>query len=213
MSYAETIAKANEITGNNLVKALQNRGFDAEYIPAAEKALARILEIIPANSSVGIPGSVTIRQIGAIEKLKERGNIINQHWGGLSKSEMKAARFAENSSDYFLTSANAITRDGEIINIDGSGNRVACMAWGDGEVIFVIGINKLSFDLTDGIKRARAATIPNAIRQNELTACVKAGRCVDCRDEARMCRATLILEMPLKGRKYHILIVGENLGY
>ena len=126
---------------------------------------------------------------------------------------MKAARFAENASDYFLTSANAITRSGEIINIDGSGNRVACMAWGDGEVIFVIGINKLAFDLTDGIKKARAATIPNAIRQHEETACVKAGRCVDCRDEARMCRATLILEMPLKGRKYHILIVGENLGY
>ncbi len=210
---SEIINKANEIIGGDLVKALKNRGFDAEYVATGDDALKKILELIPENSSVGIPGSVTIRQIGAIEKLQARGNKINQHWGGLSKAEMKAARYAENSSDYFLTSANAVTRSGEIINIDGSGNRVACTVWGDSTVIFVIGLNKLTFDLTDGIKRAKAATIPNAVRQNELTACVKAGHCVDCRDDARMCRAVLILEMPLKGRKYKIFIVGENLGY
>ncbi len=210
---SEIVKTANEIIGNNVVQALKNRGFNAEYVSSGQEALKRILEIIPENASVGIPGTVTVREIGALDALKARGNIVNQHWGGLSKEEMKKARFAENDSDYFLTSANAITRNGEIINIDGSGNRVAGMAWGKGPIIFVIGINKLTFDLSDGVKRARLATIPNATRQHENTACVKAGKCVDCRDEARMCRATLILEMPLKGRKYHVIIVGENLGY
>ncbi len=213
MSQNPNVVKANELVGNNVVKALQKRGFDAEYVPSGEEALKRILEIIPENASVGIPGTVTVRTIGALDALKNRGNDVRQHWGGLSKEEMKIARFAENDAEYFLTSANALTRDGEIINIDGSGNRVAGMAWGKGPVIFVIGINKLAFDISDGIKRARSATIPNAIRQHVETACVKAGICVNCLNDESMCRATLILERPLKGRKYHVIVVGENLGY
>ena len=209
----ENIIKANEIIGLDAVKALEKRGFSAEYAATSQDALKRILEIIPQNASVGIPGTVTIRDIGALDALRERGNKIFQHWGQMSDKERRDARFLENTADVFLTSANALTRDGEIINIDGTGNRVAGMAWGNGLVLFVIGINKLAFDLSDGIKRARSATIPNAIRQNEETACLKAGHCVNCRDDKSMCRAILILERPVKGRQYHIIIVGENLGY
>ena len=209
----ENIIKANEIIGLDAVKALEKRGFSAEYAATSQDALKRILEIIPQNASVGIPGTVTIRDIGALDALRERGNKIFQHWGQMSDKERRDARFLENTADVFLTSANALTRDGEIINIDGTGNRVAGMSWGNGLVLFVIGINKLAFDLSDGLKRARSATIPNAIRQNEETACVKAGHCVNCRDDKSMCRAILILERPVKGRQYHIIIVGENLGY
>ena len=207
------VSTANEIIGNDVVKALTRRGFEAEYVATSSEALKRILEIIPENASVGIPGTVTVRDIGALDALKERGNIIYQHWGPMTSEERREARFKENEADVFLTSANAITRDGEIINIDGTGNRVAGMAWGNGLVLFVVGINKLAFDLTDGIKRAKSATIPNAIRQNEQTACVKAGHCVNCHDEASMCRAILILAQAVKDRKYHVIIVGENLGY
>ena len=209
----ENIIKANEIIGLDAVRALEKRGSSAEYVPTGQDALKRILEIIPQNASVGIPGTVTIRDIGALDALRERGNKIFQHWGQMSDKERREARFLENTADVFLTSANALTRDGEIINIDGTGNRVAGMSWGNGLVLFVIGINKLAFDLSDGLKRARSATIPNAIRQNEDTACVKAGHCVNCRDDKSMCRAILILERPVKGRQYHIIIVGENLGY
>lgn len=209
----ENIIKANEIIGLDAVRALEKRGFSAEYVPTGQDALKRILEIIPQNATVGIPGTVTIRDIGALDALRERGNKIFQHWGQMSDKERREARFLENTADVFLTSANALTRDGEIINIDGTGNRVAGMSWGNGLVLFVIGINKLAFDLSDGLKRARSATIPNAIRQNVETACVKAGHCVNCRDDKSMCRAILILERPVKGRQYHIIIVGENLGY
>ena len=213
MSHVE---RAKEIVGNDVVKALKRRGFEAEYVATSQEALKRILEIVPEGASVGIPGTVTVRNIGALDALKERGNTIYQHWGPMSNEERRAARDRENGADVFLTSANALTRDGRIINIDGTGNRVAGMAWGNGLVLFVVGINKLAFDLEDGIKRAKSATIPNALRQNVETACVKAGHCVNCSaagNDDSMCRAILILEQAVKGRKYHVIIVGENLGY
>ena len=212
----ENVSRANEIIGRSVVQALERRGFEAEYVPTAQEALKRILEIVPDGASVGIPGTVTVREIGALDALKARGNVIHQHWGKMTPEERRIARDRENSADVFLTSANALTRDGRIINIDGTGNRVAGMAWGgenNGLVLFVIGINKLAFGLDDGLERARSATIPNAIRQNEPTACTKAGHCVKCLDEYSMCRAILILEQAVKGRKYHVILVGENLGY
>ncbi len=212
----ENVIRANEIIGSDVVKALQRRSFGAEYVPTGADALRRILEIIPEDATVGIPGTITVRDIGALDALKERGNTVFQHWGKMTNEERREARFRENTADVFITSANALTRDGRIINIDGTGNRVAGMAWGNGLVLFVIGINKLAFDLEDGLKRARSATIPNAIRQNVETACVKAGHCVNCSasgNDDSMCRAILILEQPLKGRKYHVIIVGEDLGY
>lgn len=212
----ENVIRANEIVGNDVVKALQRRGFTAEYVPTGAEALSRILEIIPPDATVGIPGTITVRDIGALDALMERGNTVYQHWGKMSNEERRAARFRENTADVFLTSANALTRDGRIINIDGTGNRVAGMAWGNGLVLFVIGINKLAFDLDDGLKRARSATIPNAIRQNVETACVKSGHCVNCSaagNDDSMCRAILILEQAVKGRNYHVIIVGEDYGY
>ncbi|MBQ7152288.1 MAG: lactate utilization protein [Synergistaceae bacterium] len=206
-------AKANEIIGNDVVRALKRRGFEAEYVPTGAEALKRILEIVPANATVGIPGTVTVRAIGALDALKERGNVIFQHWGPMTPEERREARFKENTAEVFLTSANALTRDGIIINIDGTGNRVAGMAWGNGLVLFVIGINKLVFNLDEGIKRAKAATIPNAVRQNVETACVKAGHCVNCLNNESMCRAILILEQAVKERNYHVILIGENLGY
>ena len=212
----ENVIKANEVVGGAVVKALERRGFEAEYVPTGADALKRVLELVPEGASVGIPGTVTVRAIGALDALKARGNTVYQHWGPMTKEERRAARFRENEADVFLTSANALTRDGIIINIDGTGNRVAGMSWGNGLVLFVIGINKLAFTVEDGLKRARSATIPNAIRQNEPTACTKAGKCVMCSEsgnEYGMCRAILLLEQAVKGRRYHVILVGEELGY
>lgn len=209
----ENVTRANEIVGNDVVKALKRRGFEAEYVSSGAEALKRILELVPEGATVGIPGTVTVREIGALDALKARGNTIYQHWGNMTPEQTRTARFQENTADVFLTSANALTRDGEIINIDGTGNRVAGMAWGDSLVLFVIGINKLAFDLTDGLKRAKSATIPNAIRQKVETACVKAGHCVSCLNDESMCRVIMILNQAVKGRRYHVILVGENLGY
>ncbi|MCR4817587.1 MAG: lactate utilization protein [Fretibacterium sp.] len=204
---------ARETVGNAVVKALRDRGFEAVYAESKEKALGLILDRIPRGATVGIPGTVSVRELGAIEALESRGCIVYQHWGPLTPEARLQARMNENAADFFLTSANALTQDGEIISIDADGNRVSAMAWGQGVLIFVIGINKLAFTLEEGIRRARSASIPNALRLGNTTPCAKAGCCVDCRGVSRLCRATLILEAPTHGRETHVILVGAELGY
>ncbi len=119
----------------------------------------------------------------------------------------------EYCSEFFLTSANAITRDGKIVNIDGNGNRVSAMAWGRNTLIFVIGMNKVTSTLDEALTRMRTATPPNVLRLNGETPCTQTGYCVDCDSPARVCRALLILERPVNGRKTHVIMVGEELGY
>ncbi|MCR5346231.1 MAG: lactate utilization protein [Fretibacterium sp.] len=204
---------AGEAVGNAVVKALKGRGFDAVYAGSKEKALELVLEKIPNGATVGIPGSVTVREIGAIEALESRGCTVYQHWGPLTPKARLQARMDENAADVFLTSANALTQDGQIISIDGDGNRVAAQAWGCGVLIFVIGLNKLAPNLEDGLRRARAAAIPNALRLGSTLPCTQAGHCVDCRSDSRICRATLILEAPTHGRETHVILVGTELGF
>lgn len=206
-------AKANETAGGAVVEALRKRGFKAAYSKSREEALELVLGLIPAGASVGVPGTVTVRELGAIEALESRGCPVYQHWGALSPEEREKARYDENAADFFLTSANALTRDGEIISIDGAGNRVSAMSWGRGTLIFVIGVNKLAFTLEEGIRRARAATIPNALRLGLDAPCTKVGHCVNCRGPRRVCNALLILEGPTIGRETHVVLVGESLGY
>ena len=211
--FSAPLSQAREVVGKTVVEELKRRGFIAAYAATKEDALEAVMNLIPAGVSVGVPGSVTIREIGVMEALEKKGCRVFQHWGKMTPEERTQARMDENSADFFLTGANALTRSGEIISIDGAGNRVAAMAWGLGELIFIIGINKLASTLEEGIRRARTAVIPNALRLGGETPCTKAGQCVDCRADSRACRAMLILEGPSQGRKVHVIVVGESLGY
>lgn len=205
---------ALEISGKSLVEELKKKGYKASYVATKEEALEAVLKIIPENVSVGIPGSVTIREIGAMEALEKRGCKIYQHWNPkLTPEERAEVLQQENMADYFLTSTNAVTRDGMMVNIDGNGNRVSGMAWGRNEIIYVISVNKIAKDLDSAIDRARTATPPNVLRLNGDTPCTKTGYCMDCDAPGRVCRAMLILERPTFGRSSHVLVVGENLGY
>ena len=206
--------KARETLGRSVTKALEAKGYKATFVASKEEALQEVLKLIPEGASVGVPGTVTIREIGAMEKLAERGCKVSHHWTpGLSPEEGGQVRMDEYCSEYVLTSANAVTRDGKIVNIDGNGNRVSAMAWGRNTLIFVIGVNKIAGNLDDAIARARKATPPNATRLSYETPCTKTGYCVDCDSPARVCRALLILERPTSGRKTHVIMVGEDLGY
>ncbi len=206
--------KANELLGKSVVKELNKKGYEAVYAPTKEEALAEVLKLIPEGAVVGVPGTVTVREIGAMEKLAERGCTIHHHWNpSLSPEERMQTLMDEYCADYFLTSANAITRDGMIVNIDGNGNRVSAMAWGRNVLIFVIGINKVAGSLEEAVNRARTATPPNVLRLNGDTPCTQTGYCVDCDSPSRVCRALLILERPTNGRRTHVIMVGESLGY
>jgi hypothetical protein len=212
--YDAARVKAREALGQSVVKALKAKGYEAVYVPSKEAALEEVLKLIPEGASVGVPGTVTVREIGAMEKLEERGCTIYHHWNpALSPEERSQVLMDEYCADYFLTSANAITRDGKIVNIDGNGNRVSAMAWGRNTLIFVIGVNKVASDLDAAIARSRAASPPNSLRLNGNAPCTQTGYCVDCDSPARICRALLILERPVSGRKTHAIIVGEDLGF
>ena len=206
--------KAKEALGQSVVKELKKKGYEAVYVPTKEAALEEVLKLIPEKASVGVPGSVTIREIGAMEKLKERGCTVYQHWDPSLTPEARAKVFMdEYCAEYFLTSANGMTRDGKIVNIDGTGNRVSAMAWGRNTLIFVISVNKIASNLETAIERSRTVSPPNAARLGYTPPCAQTGYCVDCDSPSRICRAVLILERATLGRKTHVILVGEDLGF
>ncbi|MCF7936546.1 MAG: lactate utilization protein [Synergistales bacterium] len=205
-----------ENLGRNVAKACGEKGFNAQFAPTGAEALEELLRLIPEGSKVGVPGSVTIREMGALEGLERRGCTIVQHWDpSLATPEEKTARLQEElQCPYYLTSANAVTQDGMLVSIDGVGNRVAGMAWAPGVIIYVIGINKISRDLPAAFQRIRDwATPMNGIRLGMDIPCAATGYCMDCNSPGRACRATLVLERAPMNRTAHVIIVGEPLGF
>ena len=205
----------NEHLGSSVVKALEANGFKADYAPTSEEAVKKVLELVPEGSVVGVPGSSTIRELGLFETLQARGCKIFEHWDPSLAPEDKSQRLEDEiTSDIFLSSSNGVTLNGKLVNIDGTGNRVAAMAWARNRIIFVVGINKVSRDVEAALQRIRDVATPlNAISKGADLPCVKTGFCVDCRVPGRYCRATLVLERVPLGREAHVIIVGENLGY
>ena len=197
-----------------VIKALRRRGFEAEFIRDKESARRVILERIPIKAKVGIPGSKTIRQLELDRLLRERGQITYDHWlSGLGVQEVLEMRRAQLTSEVLLTSANAITENGEIYNMDGIGNRIAPMIFGAGEVIIVAGINKLVKDLEGARERLRKVAGPKRAKELGLNLpCVKSGECEDCHSPGRICRAELILHYAPSLSKIQIYIIGEELG-
>ncbi len=204
------------ILGTQVAAECSKKGFQAVYADSPEEALEKVLSLIPEGTAVGISGSVSVREIGAVEALEKRGNPVVQHWDpSLKTTEEKKARLLEEiSCTVHLTGTNAITQDGMLVNIDGTGNRTAAMSWGPGKIIFVVGINKICPDLETAIRRVRdVATPPNALRLGIDTPCAKTEHCMNCNSPQRVCRALLILERATMGRESHVIIVGESLGY
>ena len=171
--------------------------------------------MIEEGATVGIPGTVTVREIGLMERLEEKGCKISEHWlPDMSPAERTAALLGELQADWFVTSANALSMDGTIVNIDGAGNRVAVMSWAPGKIIYIVGINKISSDVHSAIKRARdIASPPNALRLARKTPCTATGHCMDCNSPERICRVVTLIERAPLGRECHVIIVGEELGY
>lgn len=191
--------------------ALEKRGFTAHIFADRQQAKEYILSAIAPDQSVGFGGSMTLKEMGLDTALVERGNPFYWHWTAEDKEGAhRAAAFA----DVYLTSANAITHSGQIINIDGHGNRVAAMLHGPGKLIFVVGKNKLAENYDAAMDRIKkVACVKNAQRMNLNTPCAKAGYCVDCSSPQRICGATVILEMPMIGYPTEVVLIDEELGY
>jgi L-lactate utilization protein LutC len=199
-----------------LLNILQKNGMVAYLVPTGEQAMAKILAMIPTHAKVGIGGSITIRQLGLIEALRNRGNEVYDHWQpGLSKEERLAVAKKHVSAEYFVSSSNALTMDGKLVNTDNTGNRVSALIFGPQHVIVVIGTNKIVETVEEGMKRIKETAAPlNCQRRNDDTPCAKGIDCPDCNSPDRLCRVTSIIEKKTKGiRTLSVIIVSEELGY
>lgn len=199
---------------NRVAEALRRNGFEA-YVAADKKEAAElVLKLIPENSVVGIGGSVTIRQLGLVEALEKRGFKVVHHWVKASPEEVDELRRKELTADVFLSSSNAITLDGKLVNVDGVGNRVAAMIFGPRRVIVVAGRNKIVRDLEEAMRRARdIAAIMNWMRLGLDNPCLKTGCCIDCDSPTRGCRITVIIEKRPLRTDFHVILVNEDLGF
>ena len=202
-----------------LIKNWSKRNIAGLYCDNKEQAADKIMEIIPYSASIGISGSVTLDQLGIVKSLQTRGNqVFNQYRPGISREEnLELRRKGAQAADYYLTSANAISEKGELVFFSGFGNRIAGISYAK-SVIVVCGINKLTPNLEEAIKRSREYATPlNCKRLNWNTPCVKDGI---CRKEIclfpeykRMCCQILILEAEVTPDRLKVILVGENLGF
>ena len=188
--------------------ALEQRGYTVQVFATGAEAAAYLDSAID-GMTVGIGGSGTIRAIGAYELL-EQHNTVYWHW----KQEPNEARKNAMTTDVYLTSVNALAETGEMVNIDGTGNRAAGLIYGPHEAIVILGKNKIVSGLDEAIERIKRAACPtNARRLGLDTPCAKTDKCYDCRTPARMCNVTFIHEGPTRPVKaFHVLIVKEDLG-
>ena len=199
-----------------ILKKLESNGIIPSYFATKEAAKEEILKRIPLEATVGIGGSVTLREMDILDSLAERGTEYFDHWKpGLSKEEIMEVKRKQVTADYFLTSTNALTRDGKLVNIDNTGNRVAAMIFGPKHVIVVAGENKIVDDFPAAIKRIKEKVVPrNTSRRGDDTPCAKGRPCTDCNSPDRLCRVTSIIEKKTRGvETFSVVIVGEPLGY
>lgn len=197
----------------NLKKNLIKRGYDVRIFDTADEAKEYLLKVIDKKSTVGIGGSMTIKELGIDEELQNRGNKVLWHWTAPAK-EKKAVRESAGNADIYLCSSNAVTKDGQLVNIDGTCNRIAGMLHGTGKVYMVIGVNKIAKDFEEAISRIKNVACPaNAKRLGLNTPCAKTGHCMDCTSSDRMCNATLILDRKPGSHPFEILLVNQEMGY
>jgi len=197
------------------VERLVAHDFKAIYVKTKEEAVQEIRKQISPKQRIGVGGSLTLRELGILEKLEAEGYTIYNHWKpGLSRESMLEIRKSQMTSDLFLSSINAVTLNGELVNIDGIGNRVNSTVFGPGKVILVAGHNKIVDDVQEGIKRIKNVAAPlNARRLNIDVPCAKLGRCVDCNSPNRICRVIVIHERKPSLTDIFIILVGEELGF
>ena len=192
------------------ISALTREGFAVRFFDTAAEAADYLAESI-SGKTVGIGGSMTIEQLGLYDRLT-KDNTVFWHW----KTDTLQTRLTAANADVYLTSANAIAETGEIINIDGSGNRLSESLFGPKRVYYVIGKNKIAPDLSSAMDRARNIACPkNAARFNKKTPCVVSDdkKCYDCNSPERICNAILILERPCTGMEVEMVFINEDLGY
>ncbi len=207
----QNIVKRNELLAQKLIKGLESRNMKGYYAADRAEALALALSLIPEGSTVTMGGGQSAWEIGLPDALKAGNyNFIDRNL----YEDKRAAFLAAFDADVYLASANAITDDGVMVNIDGNANRVAALAFGPKKLVLIVGMNKVCPDLDAAMKRARsvAATI-NAQRFGLSTPCAKTGACLDCKSPDTICCQFLITRYSRHAGRVHVILVNDTLGF
>lgn len=181
--------------GEKCVENLKKHEFDAHLTSSVDEARQIVFSLIKGYKSFGFGGSETTRALNIIQELKESGNIVYDHWEpGLSPEEYESLRLQQGRCDCFFCSANAISATGEIVNVDGIGNRTSAMMFGPKKVIIAAGMNKVALNLESALNRVKNVAGPMRAKNLNIEApCAKTGFCSDCNSQQRICRITTIL--------------------
>ena len=197
-----------------LVKNLKSRHFEAYYCPDSASALAKTLELIPEGASVGWGGALSAQQIGLIDAVKSGNFAAIDRDAATTPEERTQALKRCLTADVFLCGANALSLDGQMVNIDGTGNRVAAIAYGPDTILVIAGMNKVCDTLDDAVTRARTVAAPmNKQRFPFKTPCEVTGACADCKSEESICNQILITRNCRPAGRIKFVLVGEELGF
>ena len=207
----ENIEKRNRLLAQKVIKGLESRNMKGYYADNREDALRLALELIPEKSSVTMGGAMSAHEIGLVDALKEGDyDFIDRD----KAEDKRAAMLAAYDADFFLTSANAMTEDGVMVNIDGNSNRVSAIAQGPKHVIVIAGMNKICPDIDSAMKRARNIAAPiNAQRFGLNTPCAKTGSCMNCKSPDTICCQFLITRYSRHEGRIHVILVNDSLGF
>ena len=199
---------------DSFISLLRRRNYTVHTAKDGAQAHDILFSLIPDGSTAGFGGSMTAKELCLAEALRHKGCTTYFHWEAPAAQRGDVTRKAA-QADWFIASANGITRTGKIVNIDGTGNRVASMLFGPKKVALIIGKNKFAETMDECMDRIKAVACPkNAQRLGLSTPCAVAGRCVDCFSKERICSVTTIIEAkPGAISEMHLILVDEALGY
>ncbi len=208
------IKEAYRVKAATIIKNLQKRFMEGYYVDTKEEAIEKVMSMIQQDDVVGWGGSMTIDELGIKKLLEEKDIKVHDRDKAKSPEERVKIMKLALTSDIFLTSTNAITMDGELVNIDGNGNRVAAYCYGPNNVIVVAGMNKVVTELDMAVRKVRLdATVPNTYRFNMETPCHFTGKCTECTMKDTLCGQILITRFCKPQNRIKVILVGENLGF
>ena len=207
----KNIVRRNELLAQKVIKGLQSRNMSGYYAADREEARKIALSLIPEGATVTMGGAMSAHEIGLVEAVRTgQYTFIDRD----AMEDKRAAMLAAYDADVFLSSANAMTEDGILVNIDGNANRVSAIAQGPKKVIFIVGMNKVCDDIDGAMKRARNVAAPiNAQRFGLATPCAKTGSCMNCKSPDTICCQFLITRFSRHAGRIHVILVNDNLGF
>ena len=207
----ENIVKRNEKLAQKVIKGLESRNMKGFYAANKEEALQLALSMIPEQSTITMGGGMSVHEIGLVDALKAGNyNFIDRD----EYATRRAASLLAYDADFYLASANAITEDGVMVNIDGAANRVSALAFGPKKVILIVGMNKVCDDVDGAMKRARNVAAPiNAQRFGLNTPCSQTGACANCKSPDTICCQFLITRFSREKDRISVILVNDDLGF